>query len=240
MAKRIQSTNLSTKPMKTHALKLLLLLLTLLTSIASAHYDSAMGRWLNRDPIEENGGFNLYGFVGNDAVIHIDKYGLDRQLANGLKDYFGADGSGMLENMHTLGLASQKELTDLDNAIENAEKIKDDENNQCYKITLRREPLDTDGISIIPETYDKSFIIGHTNKEGIYTDGGRVNQQNNSCTYIGCHSNNGTTPVGALVTLIEKIKNLKKRKCCKPTENIFIGTATLSGKTQEKSESQKQ
>jgi hypothetical protein len=63
MAKRIQSTNLSTKPMKTHALKLLLLLLTLLTSIASAHYDSAMGRWLNRDPIEENGGFNLCGFA---------------------------------------------------------------------------------------------------------------------------------------------------------------------------------
>jgi hypothetical protein len=42
--------------MKKHPLKLLLLLLSLLTSIASAHYDPAMGRWLNRDPIAENGG----------------------------------------------------------------------------------------------------------------------------------------------------------------------------------------
>jgi hypothetical protein len=56
MAKYVQPANLSTKPMKKHPLKLLLLLLSLLTSIASAHYDPAMGRWLNRDPIAENGG----------------------------------------------------------------------------------------------------------------------------------------------------------------------------------------
>ena len=62
--------------MKTHPLKLLLLLLTLLSSIASAHYDPAMGRWLNRDPIAENGGVNLYGFVGNDGVGLIDVMGL--------------------------------------------------------------------------------------------------------------------------------------------------------------------
>ena len=72
MAKRIQSTNLSTKSMKTHPLKILFLLLTLLTSIASAHYDPAMGRWLNRDPIAENGGVNLYGFVGNDGLNKLD------------------------------------------------------------------------------------------------------------------------------------------------------------------------
>ena len=29
-------------------------------------YDAARGRWLNRDPIGENGGVNLYGFVFND------------------------------------------------------------------------------------------------------------------------------------------------------------------------------
>ena len=29
-------------------------------------YDAGMGRWVNRDPIEEKGGVNLYGFVGNE------------------------------------------------------------------------------------------------------------------------------------------------------------------------------
>src|SRR5690606_4446269 len=42
------------------------------------YYDSVNGRWLNRDPIEEQGGVNLYGFVGNDPVNRIDYLGLHR------------------------------------------------------------------------------------------------------------------------------------------------------------------
>ena len=36
----------------------------------------AQGRWLSRDPIEEAGGLNLYGFVGNDGVNKWDYLGL--------------------------------------------------------------------------------------------------------------------------------------------------------------------
>lgn len=32
------------------------------------YYVPETGRWLNRDPIEEAGGLNLYGVVGNDGV----------------------------------------------------------------------------------------------------------------------------------------------------------------------------
>ncbi|MEI8037391.1 MAG: DUF2235 domain-containing protein [Verrucomicrobiota bacterium] len=39
-------------------------------------YDPACGRWLGRDPIGEEGGVNLYGFVGNDGVNQIDVMGL--------------------------------------------------------------------------------------------------------------------------------------------------------------------
>jgi len=35
-----------------------------------------MGRWLNRDPIGERGGLNLYAFVGNDGVNLWDLLGL--------------------------------------------------------------------------------------------------------------------------------------------------------------------
>ena len=40
------------------------------------YYDPATGRWPSRDPIEENGGLNLYGFVGNDGVNQWDTLGL--------------------------------------------------------------------------------------------------------------------------------------------------------------------
>ena len=39
------------------------------------YYDPDTGRWLSRDPIGEDGGLMLYGFVGNDAVEYIDVLG---------------------------------------------------------------------------------------------------------------------------------------------------------------------
>jgi RHS repeat-associated protein len=39
-------------------------------------YDPNLQRWVNRDPIAEGGGVNLYGFVNNNAVGSIDALGL--------------------------------------------------------------------------------------------------------------------------------------------------------------------
>jgi len=39
-------------------------------------YDPNLGRWLSRDPIAEDGGLNLYGYVGNDPTNHADALGL--------------------------------------------------------------------------------------------------------------------------------------------------------------------
>lgn len=39
-------------------------------------YDSVTGRWINRDPIEEEGGLNLYGFVNNSTCNNFDVIGL--------------------------------------------------------------------------------------------------------------------------------------------------------------------
>ncbi len=38
-------------------------------------YDPRLGRWLSRDPIEEAGGINLYGYVGNGPIMRIDLFG---------------------------------------------------------------------------------------------------------------------------------------------------------------------
>jgi RHS repeat-associated protein len=39
-------------------------------------YEPSLQRWLNRDPIGEDGGINLYGFVENNPVNWIDPLGL--------------------------------------------------------------------------------------------------------------------------------------------------------------------
>ena len=40
-------------------------------------YDPNLQRWLNRDPIGELGGLNLYTYVGNGPINWIDPFGLD-------------------------------------------------------------------------------------------------------------------------------------------------------------------
>ncbi|AHF93189.1 type IV secretion protein Rhs [Opitutaceae bacterium TAV5] len=40
------------------------------------YYSPNLGRWLSRDPIEEEGGGNLYGMMGNDLISHLDYLGL--------------------------------------------------------------------------------------------------------------------------------------------------------------------
>lgn len=39
-------------------------------------YDASMGRWLSRDPIEENGGLNLYNYVNGNPANLVDPLGL--------------------------------------------------------------------------------------------------------------------------------------------------------------------
>lgn len=45
------------------------------TQNVAAFYDPQQGRWLNRDPIEEQGGRNLYIIVNNNPVNQIDALG---------------------------------------------------------------------------------------------------------------------------------------------------------------------
>ena len=39
------------------------------------YYDPVTGRWISRDPIQERGGVNLYGFVRNDGIDRWDILG---------------------------------------------------------------------------------------------------------------------------------------------------------------------
>jgi len=52
------------------------------------YYDPVTGRWPSRDPIEEDGGFNLYGFVANDGVNQWDYLGMiDKKCCEKERDW---------------------------------------------------------------------------------------------------------------------------------------------------------
>ncbi len=56
-------------------------------------YSADLGRWITRDPIGEDGGLNLYGFVGNGPVVRIDVLGTHTYI----KDQYGEYRSGLNE-----------------------------------------------------------------------------------------------------------------------------------------------
>ena len=58
---------------------------------------SGIPYWPSRDPVEEDGGVNLYGFVGNDGVDQIDELGLTtcyRWMFTFFTDTHGFDDTG--------------------------------------------------------------------------------------------------------------------------------------------------
>jgi hypothetical protein len=85
--------------MKTHritrvaASALALILWLLLPQTAHCFYNPSTGRWISRDPSQEAGGKNLYGFVANSVVDSVDKNGLDTYLCNRKLGATGGDTS---------------------------------------------------------------------------------------------------------------------------------------------------
>jgi hypothetical protein len=56
---------------------LVVLLLTLIShQTACAYYDPGVQRWINREPLEEKGGINLYRCLLNSSVNNVDPDGL--------------------------------------------------------------------------------------------------------------------------------------------------------------------
>ena len=61
--------------LKSLLLPLMLLVLLSPPNLASAYYDPGVQRWINRDPIGEQAGANLYCFVLNRPVLLVDTFG---------------------------------------------------------------------------------------------------------------------------------------------------------------------
>ena len=75
-------------------------------------YDPNLQRWIQRDPIGEQGGINLYQFVGNNPISRVDPLGLTYLVSPtpfpGQEGTYGPyvlyipDGSSLVKTPHTL------------------------------------------------------------------------------------------------------------------------------------------
>ena len=135
----------------------------------SRWYDSTNGRWPSKDPIEEEGGINLYGFVNNDSVNRWDYLGLTGPHQ---------EGSGLAEECCDEATINSGE-TELNERYKNiSQQFRDDgvkpfgprdAPNSCIMINtevierLAQNPEDRDGnLSGIPKCWDCQLENGRT------------------------------------------------------------------------------
>jgi len=77
-------------------------------------YDSDLGRWLNRDPIQELGGLNLYAYAMNNPVNDIDLLGLEPFRLLIAEDY---------QRCQQLAMAISQQDSVIENAIQSMSEI---------------------------------------------------------------------------------------------------------------------
>ena len=83
-------------------------------------YDSLMGRWLSKDPIEEQGGLNLFGFLRNDGISKFDVLGKwGRMMRFSSQNWSYLCPSGQDDSWETLGAKVGLDPTDANLWVKN-------------------------------------------------------------------------------------------------------------------------
>ena len=82
------------------------------------HYNPTDGRWINRDPIAERGGFNLYGFARNMCSFFSDYLGQKIIIVSPLQDGDPLNGGYQTSPTAAEIAYTKKYLADLDNLPE--------------------------------------------------------------------------------------------------------------------------
>ncbi len=115
------------------------------------YYNANTGRWLGRDPIEEQGGKNLYGMVGNDPQNQIDFLGLaDTELHHVIPEWlanysaYGARSQGfcirLTQQFHRGPGGLESELTQIRNLLRSGAINQFGAYNRVLLVQLRNLP----------------------------------------------------------------------------------------------------
>ena len=200
------------------------------------YYSPEMGRWLNRDPIAEKGGLNLYGMCRNDAV---NKW-----------DYLGwADMMDPWSSKQPNVGAKRGDIQDIINALNELTLVKGKKDGKtCFKVEIHRNAGTGRDFLVAARTCDLTFYWAHgsdphdpmdPSDRTLHPDGttgsgvnqsqlsqhANVNGRDGPQCY-GCYMNpnpgsatGGTSVAKALATAI---RAMKEQECCPKVKTVCL------------------
>ena len=115
-------------------------------------YNPLDGRFLSRDPIGEQGGLNLYGFVGNDPVNVIDSLGLE--------SYSIFYGAGPADGVASIAKAAEQVRTYMAKF-----QPDDDKNDNMICMVKIENNISSSRLRWASTVYNELFFFGHGRKD---------------------------------------------------------------------------
>jgi RHS repeat-associated protein len=103
------------------------------------YYNPSTGRWLSRDPIQERGGVNLYGFVANDPITAVDPDGAKILISTRIRNVEGV----ITPTRFAFSVMTGLRQAVGDSGVIGANPITDDEGNTiAWQVVIRSENPD--------------------------------------------------------------------------------------------------
>ncbi|MFA6633042.1 MAG: RHS repeat-associated core domain-containing protein, partial [Kiritimatiellia bacterium] len=115
-------------------------------------YNPLDGRFLQRDPIGEQGGLNLYGFAGNDPVNVIDSLGLE--------SYSIFYGAGPADGVASIAKAAEQVRTYMAKF-----QPDDDKNDNMICMVKIENNISSSRLRWASTVYNELFFFGHGRKD---------------------------------------------------------------------------
>ncbi len=114
-------------------------------------YSPELMRWLNRDPIEERGGLNLYGLTGNEPVNTIDSLGLE--------SYSIFYGTGPADGIASIAVAAEQVRM----YLAKFQPADDKNENMICKLKVE-DGISSSRLRWASTVYNELFFFGHGRK----------------------------------------------------------------------------
>ena len=129
------------------------------------YYDPVTGRWPSRDPIEENGGVNLYGFVFNNGIGIVDLLGLERTTITDNEPSVSGPPSFFNHAHEGAGTISQSQLDELSQVVSQLRQKKDSKGCKCFDVNYNTEASTTNQMFDSVKNNDDTSIMAHGGRD---------------------------------------------------------------------------